>query len=86
MSTTAPQSNGQDTVKLIATSIITVMGSYLSITAHIDTAIAEKVHEAIQPIQWSINEARIHSDSLHAQQAREIKSVQENIPEKWRHR
>ncbi|HMW96873.1 MAG TPA: hypothetical protein PL010_12220 [Flavobacteriales bacterium] len=73
-------------MKLIATSIITVMGSYLSITAHIDTAIAEKVHEALQPIQWSINEARAHGDSLHARQAQEIKAIDQRIPEKWRTR
>ncbi len=64
--------NTQHLIQVITTSLVTVAGSYLTITSHIDAAVADKVHEAIAPVEWRVTQARTHTDSLHRVQALEI--------------
>ncbi len=66
-------------VQLLATSAVTVMGSYLSITAHIDNAVANKVHEAVLPIDRRISSAWWYADSLHRVQAMEIEQLRQPV-------
>lgn len=65
-----------DLLKMLSMAAVTVMGSYLSITAHIDSAVTDKVHEAMLVQGLRLERCYQYADSLHHAQAQEIRALQ----------
>ena len=67
--------NSNDMLKLLITAAVTVAGSYMSISAHIDKSISAKVDEAVRPIIFRVDAVKYYADSLHRAHRIEIEEL-----------
>lgn len=72
--------NENDMMKLLITAAVTVAGSYMSITAHIDKSVSDHVDEAIRPVLMRVDAVQYYADSLHRSQALDITEAIEKQP------
>jgi len=85
--TTTPTPNGSsDMMKLLVTALVTVAGSYMSITSHIDRSVSDKVDQAMHPLLLRIEAVKYHADSLHQVHMNEVHMNQAQVDTEDRHK
>ena len=78
------QTNANDMMKLFITAAVTVAGSYMSITSHIDKSVSDHVDEAIRPVLMRVDAVKYYADSLHRLQAVDISALTDRQPNRKR--
>lgn len=71
---------GNELLKLLATTAVTVLTSYQAITSHIDATVASEVQASTTAIYHHLDRVRAHADSLHQVTQKEIRLITDSLP------